>query len=141
LPSVAARVHGYTSAQRLGDNAEGGKSHCLCVVAELCEDGNLEDFMEAEGAPLSPAVKLDIMLQVAAGLDQLKEARVLWRDLKAKNLLVRVKGWPFSPRYYCASKHIQSLTTHKACCSRRLMHIVRVRSVSMLYLIAENFCI
>lgn len=61
----------------------------LVVIAELCENGNLEDFMVAEGAPLSPAVKLDIMLQVAAGLEQLKEARVLWRDLKAKNLLVR----------------------------------------------------
>ena len=44
--------------------------------------------MAAEGAPLSVAVKLDLMLQVARGLEQLKEARVLWRDLKAKNLLV-----------------------------------------------------
>lgn len=87
---MAARVYGYTSAQRVSPDGEPGKSnHCLCVVAELCKDGNLEDFMEAEGAPLSPAVKLDIMLQVAAGLDQLKAARVLWRDLKAKNLLVR----------------------------------------------------
>jgi hypothetical protein len=48
----------------------------------------LEDFMAAEGAPLSVAVKLDLMLQVASGLEALKEARVLWRDLKAKNLLV-----------------------------------------------------
>ena len=44
--------------------------------------------MAAEGAPLSVAVKLDLMLQVASGLEALKEARVLWRDLKAKNLLV-----------------------------------------------------
>ena len=93
LPRIAARVYGYTSARRGGDNKEnddeGERRYCLCVVTELCENGNLEDFMEQEGAPLSPAVKLDIMLQVAAGLEQLKEARVLWRDLKAKNLLVR----------------------------------------------------
>ena len=44
--------------------------------------------MAAEGAPLSVAVKLDLMLQVARGLEALKDARVLWRDLKAKNLLV-----------------------------------------------------
>ena len=62
---------------------------CLAVVTELCPHGNLEDFMAREGAPLSPAVKLDAMLQVAEGLRQLKLARVVWRDLKAKNLLVR----------------------------------------------------
>jgi len=58
------------------------------VLTDLCRHGNLEDFMAAEGAPLSVAVKLDLMLQVASGLEALKEARVLWRDLKAKNLLV-----------------------------------------------------
>jgi len=58
------------------------------VLTDLCRHGNLEDFMAAEGAPLSVAVKLDMMLQVASGLEALKEARVLWRDLKAKNLLV-----------------------------------------------------
>ena len=58
------------------------------MLTDLCRHGNLEDFMAAEGAPLSVAVKLDLMLQVASGLEALKEARVLWRDLKAKNLLV-----------------------------------------------------
>ena len=57
-------------------------------MTDLCAHGNLEDFMAAEGAPLSVAVKLDLMLQVARGLEALKDARVLWRDLKAKNLLV-----------------------------------------------------
>ena len=61
----------------------------LAVVTELCPHGNLEDFMEREGVPLSAAVKLDVMLQVAKGLEQLKDARIVWRDLKAKNLLVR----------------------------------------------------
>lgn len=83
LPPVAARVYGYTSARcpRADVSADvdaepsEGKTHCLCVVTELCEEGNLEDFMEAEGAPLSPAVKLDIMLQVATGLEQLKAGR------------------------------------------------------------------
>ena len=44
--------------------------------------------MDKEGVPLSASVKLDLMLQVAVGLEQLKESRILWRDLKAKNLLV-----------------------------------------------------
>ena len=86
-------VHGYASAERPPDADPAGSSSdkrfCLAVVTELCPHGNLEDFMAAEGAPLSAAVKLDVMLQVARGLDQLKEARIVWRDLKAKNLLVR----------------------------------------------------
>ena len=46
-------------------------------MTDLCAHGNLEDFMAAEGAPLSVAVKLDLMLQVARGLEALKDARVL----------------------------------------------------------------
>ena len=85
-------VHGYASAERppdadpAGSSSSSDKRICLAVVTELCPHGNLEDFMAAEGAPLSAAVKLDVMLQVAQGLDQLKEARIVWRDLKAKNL-------------------------------------------------------
>ena len=60
----------------------------LAVITDLCNFGNLEDFMDKEGVPLSTAVRLDLMLQVAEGLEQLKDARILWRDLKAKNLLV-----------------------------------------------------
>ena len=105
LPPIAVGVHGYTSAPRppaetetetaTDENAPPAASNappavfCLAVVTELCPHGNLEDFMAREGAPLSPAVKLDAMLQVAEGLRQLKLARVVWRDLKAKNLLVR----------------------------------------------------
>ena len=107
LPAIAARVYGYTTEHRppsadeeaADDDAADDaakkdscvKRHrgCLAVITELCPHGNLEDFMVAEGAPLSPAVKLDVMLQVAEGLERLKSARVVWRDLKAKNLLVR----------------------------------------------------
>ena len=70
-------------------NRGNGCHICLAVVTELCPHGNLEDFMEREGVPLSAEVKLDVMLQVAKGLEQLKDARIVWRDLKAKNLLVR----------------------------------------------------
>ena len=87
------RTHGFTSAVRptIPDDSElpaSASAGCLAVVTDLCAHGNLEDFMAAEGAPLSVAVKLDLMLQVARGLEALKDARVLWRDLKAKNLLV-----------------------------------------------------
>ena len=97
LPSIAAKVFGYTSCSRpelkddpgLMGNRGNGCHICLAVVTELCPHGNLEDFMEREGVPLSTEVKLDVMLQVAKGLEQLKDARIVWRDLKAKNLLVR----------------------------------------------------
>jgi hypothetical protein len=101
LPEIAVRTHGFTSAVRppsddsdltnekkASEKKESGARGCLAVLTDLCRHGNLEDFMAAEGAPLSVAVKLDLMLQVASGLEALKEARVLWRDLKAKNLLV-----------------------------------------------------
>ena len=57
---MAARVYGYTSARRVVDPSAAGagaeedvaaaaaaaaKNHTLCVITELCEDGNLEDFM------------------------------------------------------------------------------------------------
>ena len=92
LPDIAVRTHGFTSAVRptIPDDSElpaNASAGCLAVVTDLCAHGNLEDFMAAEGAPLSVAVKLDLMLQVARGLEALKDARVLWRDLKAKNLL------------------------------------------------------
>ena len=97
LPSIAAKVHGYTSCTlqelkydpALKGNVGNGADAMFAVITELCPHGNLEDFMEREGVPLSPEVKLDIMLQVAKGLEQLKDARIVWRDLKAKNLLVR----------------------------------------------------
>jgi len=90
------RTHGFTSAVRptIPDDSselaanDASANGCLAVLTDLCAHGNLEDFMAAEGAPLSVAVKLDLMLQVARGLEALKDARVLWRDLKAKNLLV-----------------------------------------------------
>ena len=91
------RTHGFTSAVRPPDDSDEKKADergggdgrwCLAVLTALCAHGNLEDFMAREGAPLSVAVKLDLMLQVARGLEALKKARVLWRDLKAKNLLV-----------------------------------------------------
>ena len=90
-------MHGYTSCTlqelkydpALKGNVGNGADAMFAVITELCPHGNLEDFMEREGVPLSPEVKLDIMLQVAKGLEQLKDARIVWRDLKAKNLLVR----------------------------------------------------
>ena len=86
LPDVAVKVHGCATTTR-----PDGKKY-LAVLSELCENGCLEDFMVREkkaGRELSERVKLDIFLQVADGLEQLKRARVVWRDLKAKNLLVR----------------------------------------------------
>ena len=87
LPRCAVKVHGCAATTRPSD----GKKY-LAVLSELCEDGCLEDFVtreRASGRALSERVKLDLFLQVAEGLEALKGARVVWRDLKAKNLLVR----------------------------------------------------
>jgi len=87
LPRVAVKTHGCAATTKPTD----GKKY-LAVVSELCEEGCLEDFMVREGASgrdLSARVKLDVFLQVAEGLEELKAARVVWRDLKAKNVLVR----------------------------------------------------
>jgi len=87
LPKIAIKVYGCATTTRASD----GKKY-LAVLSELCENGCLEDFMvreKAQGRELSERVKLDVFLQVAEGLEELKRARVVWRDLKAKNLLVR----------------------------------------------------
>ena len=87
LPKIAIKVFGCATTTRASD----GKKY-LAVLSELCENGCLEDFMvreKAHGRELSERVKLDVFLQVAEGLEELKRARVVWRDLKAKNLLVR----------------------------------------------------
>ena len=87
LPRVAVKTHGCAATTKPTD----GKKY-LAVVSELCEEGCLEDFMvreRASGRDLSARVKLDVFLQVAEGLEELKAARVVWRDLKAKNVLVR----------------------------------------------------
>lgn len=86
LPRVAVKTHGCAPTTR-----RDGKKY-LAVLSELCPDGCLEDFMtreKAAGRELSARVKLDVFLQVAEGLEELKAARVVWRDLKAKNVLVR----------------------------------------------------
>ena len=87
LPRVAVKTHGCAATTKPSD----GKKY-LAVVSELCEEGCLEDFMVREralGRDLSERVRLDVFLQVAEGLEELKAARVVWRDLKAKNVLVR----------------------------------------------------
>ena len=86
LPRIAVRAHGCAPTTR-----PDGKKY-LAVLSELCENGCLEDFMvreKASGRELSERVRLDLFLQVAEGLEELKAARVVWRDLKAKNVLVR----------------------------------------------------
>jgi len=87
LPKIAIEVFGCATTTKASD----GKKY-LAVLSELCENGCLEDFIvreKAQGRELGERVKLDVFLQVAEGLEALKRARVVWRDLKAKNLLVR----------------------------------------------------
>ena len=59
-------MHGYTSCTlqelkydpALKGNVGNGADAMFAVITELCPHGNLEDFMEREGVPLSPEVKL-----------------------------------------------------------------------------------
>jgi serine/threonine protein kinase len=65
--------------------------HCIArkssLVMELM-NGNLTDHIELNEPSLELAVALDIMLQIAEGMQYLHEKKVAHRDLKSANVLI-----------------------------------------------------
>jgi hypothetical protein len=65
--------------------------HCIAEKSSLVMElmhGNLTDHIDHRGKSLELPVALDIMLQVAEGMQYLHEKRVAHRDLKSGNILV-----------------------------------------------------
>jgi serine/threonine protein kinase len=70
------------------------RDHSCSLVTEL-RDGDLQQLMErlvnneSQVAPFELLEAVDIMLQVAEGMNYLHQNRVVHRDLKSKNILVK----------------------------------------------------
>lgn len=64
---------------------EGGQ---LYMAAELLEGGSLRDLLQRTGA-LAPAQALDILHQIARGLDYAHRRGLIHRDVKPGNILLR----------------------------------------------------
>ena len=77
----AVRVHGLTWVR----SADGRGFHAAQVL-ELCKHGSLLRLHEAECLPV--AVKIDALKQTLRGLRDLRDLSIVWRDLKAENLLL-----------------------------------------------------
>lgn len=60
----------------------------LWMVMELCEDGNVQSYVSRRG-PLSESSSLLLMRQAWEGVNYLHQRRVVHRDLKPDNLLLK----------------------------------------------------
>ena len=67
-----------------------GTTWRVAQVMELCELGNMDDFLAApEQRGLSLRSRVGILRAALRKLCELKRSRVVWRDLKGQNMLVR----------------------------------------------------
>jgi serine/threonine protein kinase len=61
--------------------------HNVVMILEFCPEGNLEDVMK--GGPLTEPKALEIMLQLARGLEFIAKEKVVHRDIKPDNIFVK----------------------------------------------------
>ncbi|WP_299053816.1 serine/threonine-protein kinase [uncultured Nocardioides sp.] len=71
--------------------ATGEDAGRLWIATPLVRDGDLGSLVEKQG-PLPPALALDVVSQVAEGLEDAHRAGLLHRDIKPANVLVRRRG-------------------------------------------------
>lgn len=87
--SILAKLRSPFIVQLIGWSVDEEANACHLVM-ELC-DGNLRSHIEKrlnEGPPFPLRVAVDIMLQIARGMEYLHSQRVIHRDLRASNILV-----------------------------------------------------
>ena len=65
-----------------------GTTWRVAQVMEICEMGNMDDFI-AQRPSLSSRSRVGILRAALRKLCDLKRSRVVWRDLKGQNMLVR----------------------------------------------------
>lgn len=71
--------------------ATGEDAGRLWIATPLVRDGDLGSLVEEQG-PLPPTLALDVVSQVAEGLEDAHRAGLLHRDIKPANVLVRRRG-------------------------------------------------
>ena len=59
---------------------------CLWIIMELCECGDFNKFLKSR--TLTMEEQLDVMIQLAQGVDYLHQRNVIHRDIKPLNILV-----------------------------------------------------
>jgi len=59
----------------------------LCIVLEYCSEGDLEQYL-SKNHPTLP-VRINLLVQLAQGLDYLHSIDMVHRDLKPENVLVQ----------------------------------------------------
>eukprot|EP00250_Pteridium_aquilinum_P017457 c23635_g1_i1 orf=1242-4211(+) len=87
--SILAKLRSPFIVQLIGCSVHEEANVCHLVM-ELC-NSNLRHHIEkrsVEGPPFSLRVAVDIMLQIARGMEYLHSQRVIHRDLRASNILV-----------------------------------------------------
>ncbi len=87
-----AREHArldHPGIARITDFGEMGGS--LYYVMELCQDGDLKEYVRKKG-PLPAVEAMHFILQTAEALRYVHECGILHRDIKPSNLLVVLKG-------------------------------------------------
>lgn len=81
-------IDGVTLPQYGYSYCEGkDKRYYVCVVNQFCEHADLFTFLQMEKVLM--LAKVDVMCQCLRGLVELKKQRVVWRDLKGHNMLVK----------------------------------------------------
>ena len=86
ISGVAVEVFGIAVVP--AEKVESDK-HLVCLVLELCAHGNLDDFVASHNEAIDLQGRVSIVLGVLERLTKLKEHKVVWRDLKGQNMLVR----------------------------------------------------
>lgn len=58
------------------------------IVTELCEDGDLVEFMKRQAGQIKQALAIKIVTDILRGLQELARHGIIHRDLKPANILI-----------------------------------------------------
>jgi serine/threonine protein kinase len=58
------------------------------IDMELCNSGDLRGLLKARGGQVSEAEAIMLSRQIVAGMDAMKKAEIIHRDLKLDNIMI-----------------------------------------------------